>query len=107
MPKYLSAADVAVLWRDDIPLNNVACPSKFGEFVTMGLYVIHNGTVDIAKNFIEDNDAGIIVKTPEEITIDRSRLGAEPRKNRCNAGYKMFSVECIAKSYISHYCNKN
>lgn len=107
MPKYLSAADVAVLWREDIPLNNVACPSKFGEFVTMGLYVIHNGTVDIAKHFIEDNDAGIIVNAPEEIKIDMSKLDLEVRKNRCAVGYNMFSVECIAKSYISHYINKN
>lgn len=107
MPKYLSAADVAVLWREDIPLNNVACPSKFGEFVTMGLYVIHNGTVDIAKRFIEDNDAGVIVSKPEEIVIDRKKLDFEERRKRSVAGYNMFSVECVAKSYISHYQNKN
>jgi hypothetical protein len=107
MPKYLSAADVAVLWRDNIPLNNLACPSKFGEFVIMGLYVIHNGTVDIAKRYIEDNDAGIIVNTPEDIKIDMSKLDIETRKRRCVAGFNMFSVERIAKSYISHYINKN
>jgi len=107
MPKYLAAADVAVLWRDDIPLNNVACPSKFGEFVTMGLYVIHNGSVAIAKEFIEKNEAGIIVSNPKDIQIDKLKLGLDVRRIRCKAGYDMFSVECIAKSYIDHYLNKN
>lgn len=107
MPKYLSAADVAVLWREDIPLNRVACPSKFGEFVTMGLYVIHNGTVAIAKEFIENNGAGIIVNSPESIEIDKAKLQKEERLKRCKAGYNTFSVECIASSYISHYQNKN
>lgn len=107
MPKYLSAADVAILWRENNPLNKVACPSKFGEFVTMGLYAIHNGTVDIAKRFIEDNNAGIIVSSSKEIEVDLRNLDIESRKKRSEAGFKLFSVECIAKDYISHYKNKN
>ena len=106
MPKYLSAADIAALWRENIPLNNVACPSKFGEFVTMGLPIIHNGSVMIAKDFIEKNNAGIIVKEPEDIQIDKTWFGLLERKKRAELGHELFSVENIAQSYISHYSNR-
>lgn len=99
MPLYLSACDAALLWRDDVMLNNVACPSKYSEFAVMGLYVIHNKTVDIATCFIRDNNCGQLVYQPEEITLNSDLFVEEARRTRCSAGYKMFSIEEIAKSY--------
>lgn len=99
MPSYLSACDAALLWRDDVLLNNVACPSKYCEFAEMGLYVIHNKTVDIATRFIKDNNCGLLVDTPEEIELPLELFSEEARQLRCSIGHKTFSVEEIAKSY--------
>ena len=99
MAGYLSACDAAMLWRDDVPLNNVASPSKYSEFACMGLYVIHNKTVDIATHFIKENDCGQLVDNPEEINLTPELFTDDVRQDRCTAGHKMFSVEEIAKSY--------
>ena len=100
MPAYLSACDAALLWRDDVPLNHVACPSKFSEFAVMGLYVIHNQTVDITTNFIRDYGCGLLVSSPEEINLSTEMFSEASRQKRCVVGYKMFSVEKIADSYF-------
>lgn len=99
MPAYLSACDAAMLWRDDVLLNNVACPSKYSEFAIMGLYVIHNGTVDIAKQFIESKQCGQIVSAPTEISLKPSFFSFEERMRRCVEGNKVFSIDIIAESY--------
>lgn len=99
MPDYLSACDAALLWRDDVPLNNVACPSKYSEFAVMGLYVIHNKTVDIATRFINENKCGLLVDNPEEILLSEDKFSEEDRLRRCVAGHKVFSIEEIARSY--------
>lgn len=99
MPAYLSACDAALLWRDDVLLNNVASPSKYSEFAVMGLYVIHNGTVEIAKQFIEENDCGQITTNPNDIHLERAMFNERERQRRCDAGYKVFSIDVIARSY--------
>lgn len=101
MPAYLSASDAALLWRDDVPLNNVACPSKYSEFAVMGLYVIHNKTVDIVTRFIDDYSCGTIVDNPEEISLKDGLFDDESRVKRCEVGREVFSIEEIAKSYFS------
>jgi len=99
MPDYLSACDAALLWRDDVPLNNVACPSKYGEFAVMGLYVIHNKTVDIVTRFIQDNNCGLLVDSPEDIAIPHNLFNGQERLRRSKAGYGLFSIEEVARSY--------
>lgn len=104
MPGYLAAADIAILWRDNNVVNEVASPSKFSEFAAMGLWVIHNGTVRIASDFIRQNNAGIIVNSIDEIT--EKQIGSFSNYDRTyysTIGRKIFGVENIAKSYIMHY----
>lgn len=105
MPAYLSAADVAVLWRDKVLLNEVASPSKFSEFALMGLFMIHNNSVSLASSFIRDNNAGILVDTPDQISISEDMLTLEARELRCRAGYELFSIEGIADSYYKLLTN--
>lgn len=105
MPDYLSACDAALLWRDDVLLNNVASPSKYSEFAVMGLFVIHNKTVDLATSFIKDNHCGILVDNPHNIILNKEDFSEEERKRRCICGYNMFSIEIIAKNYKEHYEN--
>jgi len=67
MPAMLSAADIAVLWRDDTFINQSASPSKFSEFAAMGVYVIHNGSVAVATQYLRECGAGLIVRDMAEI----------------------------------------
>ncbi|MBR5696123.1 MAG: hypothetical protein IKX43_07850 [Paludibacteraceae bacterium] len=106
MPAVLSAADMAVLWRDDTFMNNSASPSKFSEFASMGLYVIHNKTVKVAVDHIQATGAGCLVDEVEEITSLPSC--EELRYNRqrwCEAGLSAFGVESLGQSYMRTYDN--
>ena len=104
MPKYLSAADIAVLWRDNTFMNNSASPSKFSEFAAMGLYVVHNGSVAIASDFIKNNNAGCIVEAVSNIinsiNPDVVRAG---RNERVKKGLETFGIESLGTSYIKLY----
>ena len=101
MPHYLSAADVALLWREDNPVNNVASPSKFSEFAVMGLYVIHNGTVDLAKAYIEKFKSGYIVTDVDNVKIPTIHEILAKRVSWIDFGKEMFSVDIITKDYLS------
>lgn len=104
MPGYLAAADIAILWRDNSIVNNIASPSKFSEFAAMGLWVIHNDTVRIASDFIRQNNAGIIVRSINEITGELlSSFRNYDRIFKSTLGREAFGVENITKSYIMHY----
>lgn len=104
MPGYLAAADIAILWRDNNIVNEVASPSKFSEFAAMGLWVIHNGTVRIALDFIQQNNAGIIVRSIDEITEELlNSFRNYDRIYKSTLGREAFGIENIAKSYIMHY----
>lgn len=58
VPKYLSAADIGILWRDRTFINYSASPSKLSEFAASGLFIIHNGSVNIAEEYIENMAQG-------------------------------------------------
>lgn len=105
MPEMLSAADVAVLWRDDVVMNQVASPSKFSEFASMGIYVIHNATVHLAAEYIRSTGCGILVNDVEDITLDKFNRHeiTTRRKARINVGVKTFGIHGIAESYSKLY----
>lgn len=100
MPRYLSAADVAILWREDNPVNNVASPSKFSEFATMGLYVIHNGTVGLAEHYINTTNAGCIINNAGEFIIPDTSYINEHRNTWMIQGERCFGISSIADDYI-------
>ncbi|MBO7605989.1 MAG: hypothetical protein J6T28_00020 [Paludibacteraceae bacterium] len=104
MPAMLSAADVAVLWRDDTFINNSASPSKFSEFAAMGLYVIHNKTVQVAVEHIQSTGAGCLVNNEEEINALPSYEELQSQRQRwCEAGLSIFGVDSLGDSYIRKY----
>ena len=104
MPKYLSAADIAILWRDDTFMNNSASPSKFSEFASMGLYVIHNRSVAVATDFIAKYNTGVLCNDPEAAiaSIDIESVKTK-RQKRCEIGQHTFSVQYLGQSYINTY----
>lgn len=103
MPAMLSAADIAVLWREDTFMNNSASPSKFSEFAIMGLYVLHNGSVDIAKNYIQATGAGVIINEMDEIKTLSLSFDCINRPEWIDAGTKAFGMDSIGTNYTDIY----
>lgn len=65
VPRYLRAADLGILLRAPDPLNEVACPTKFAEFVTSGLPVMISAGIGDCSRFVAERDAGIVLPAPD------------------------------------------
>jgi glycosyltransferase involved in cell wall biosynthesis len=61
VPGYLSAADLGFLIRDNLPLNRVASPTKFAEYLACGLPVVSSPYVDIVRDAIVRRGLGIVI----------------------------------------------
>jgi glycosyltransferase involved in cell wall biosynthesis len=61
IPGYLSAADIGFLLRAPHPLNTVASPIKFGEYLASGLSVVSSPGIGDISQTIEQRDLGILV----------------------------------------------
>jgi hypothetical protein len=112
VPKYLSAADIALMIRDKSIVNKVASPVKFSEFVCSGLPVVTNGNVDAINDYIQSTGHGLIIK--DTCDLNRSNiemLRAISREEISQTGHSIYSVEKIAQCYLSGYLkmseNKN
>lgn len=104
VPKMLSAVDIAVLWRDDTFINNSASPSKFSEFATMGLFVIHNGTVNIATDYISKCGGGCVVGKIDDLNNETfDSVSFNNRLLWIDKGKEEFGIENIGESYKKIY----
>ena len=65
VPGYLRAADLGVLLRAPDPLNEVACPTKFAEYMLSGLPVLISPGIGDCSPFVGENAAGIVLATPD------------------------------------------
>lgn len=65
MVKYLNAADYGLLFRENVPMNNVASPSKFAEYMLCGLPTIISEGVGDYSELCEKEGLGILFKETE------------------------------------------
>lgn len=104
MPAFLSAADAGILWRENLPFNNTASPSKLSEFAATGLFIIHNGSVHIANDYIKQSKAGIILESPNDISQTLIKtIKEQNREQNCISGQTMFGISAVGNSYIKLY----
>ena len=104
VPKYLSAADIGILWRDRTFINYSASPSKLSEFAASGLFIIHNGSVNIAEEYIEKYGAGVIIEDMSNLNTNQIELiKQQNRIKNAISGQNMFGVNAIGNSYINLY----
>lgn len=59
--RWLSAADIGLLLRADHPLNGVACPTKFAEYVLSGLSVVISEGIGDLAGWVRGLDLGLCV----------------------------------------------
>jgi hypothetical protein len=104
MPRFLSASDIAIVWREKNLLNACASPSKFSEFAAMGLYVIHNNSVDLISDYIVRYNHGILLEEVNYCDFSIfSNIKSNNRSSLSKLGRKSFGVEIISKRYKDLY----
>jgi glycosyltransferase involved in cell wall biosynthesis len=101
---YMSAADVAIIFREKNIVNKVASPVKFSEYLCSGLPIISNKNVDIIKKCIENTGYGLIINSMDDITLEAvDKLCAISRNKISEYGRKHFGIESVAESYLKIY----
>ena len=59
--KYLNAADISLMLREDVLMNNVASPTKFSEYILSGIpCIMSNGVYDFAQ-IIKETGFGVVL----------------------------------------------
>lgn len=61
MPGYLMAADMGLLLREEHPLNEVASPTKFAEYMIAGLPAMISENIGDYSAFVRLNKTGIVI----------------------------------------------
>jgi len=82
--RHLRAADLGVLLRAPDPTNEVACPTKFAEYVMTGLPVLISAGIGDCSAFVAKHDAGAVLATPDAAAAIAAvtRLRHEPDATR-------------------------
>jgi len=104
MFKYLCAADAAIIFRKKGVTNQVASPVKFSEYVSCGLPVLTNDSVDLITDYIKLNNCGQILNSLN--AIDSTILSTIKKLDRNSISIKGqldFGIETIANQYIDFY----
>jgi len=76
VPRLLAAADYGLLLRQSSPVNRVACPVKFGEYLACGLRPILTPGIGDQSRLAQDEDLGVVV-TPDQVDAAARCLAAD------------------------------
>lgn len=100
---YLNAADIGIIIRNSDVVNNVASPIKFSEYISCGLPIVSNRSVDIINRIIDKTSFGKIMDLPD---IDTNTINFLIKLNRyqiSNFGRSIFSIDDITRNYMDIY----
>ena len=96
MVKYLNAADYGILFRENVPMNNVASPSKFAEYILCGLPTIISEGVGDYSAMCEPNGLGVLV--PENQMKNLNEFDFEKLKN---ASFDRNKIAAYGRQFLS------
>ena len=104
VPKYLNAVDIAIVWRDNNVVNQVASPVKFSEYVCSGLPVIANDGVCLIKNYIQITGFGELINSFDDINEEVvAKLEMLNREEISSKGRELYASKTIIDQYIKMY----
>ena len=92
--KYLNAADIAFLLRDDVVLNRVASPTKLAEYMFCGLPII---TTSVSDWWIYDKSIVFNIDR-QSISEIGTFIANSNRKKIAEYAHKNLSIECDRKN---------
>lgn len=101
---YLNAADCGVILRENILLNNVAAPTKIGEYLGCGLPIIMTeGIGDFSELLNENGIAKVIdldfgkLDIKEIVSFVRQRKNSTEKNRIMNFAHHYFAIETYLK----------
>ena len=104
---YLSACDVGFLLRDDLLLNNVSSPTKFGEYLACGVPVISSSCICDIKDIIAKYNVGMLFSEDMDKVIAFAQGVMRSRQewaNRCVSFVEQnYSWEVYASKLMAIY----
>jgi glycosyltransferase involved in cell wall biosynthesis len=108
VPRYLRAADLGVLLRAPDPLNEVACPTKFAEYVMTGLPVLISAGIGDCSPLVAAERAGAVLAAPDPsaAVAALAAIRAEPeaaRRARIAAVGQRLSRQRFAREMAAFY----
>ena len=102
--RYLSAADIAILWRDKSLTNKVASPVKFSEYLCCGLPIVANNSVELVTTTINKYHCGLIVDEIRNLNSHNISYLLNLNRDQIAAiGRKKFGIKNIAIKYKDIY----
>lgn len=97
------AADLAVLIREDHPLNEVACPTKFAEYVMCGLPVLITEGLGDLSELVQRKKLGIVMKDEKDFTALDEPL-ATLRMKAASSSWRLRTAEVGRERFAwNHY----
>jgi len=104
MSAYLSASDIAILWRDKSVVNDVASPVKFAEYVCCGLPVITSKHVDQSAEFVRRTGNGAIIDELDALREEDIREILKLNRDRISEqGRDFFGIDQCVLKYLKAY----
>ena len=109
MPRLLRASDLGILLREHHPLNVVACPTKFAEFVMSGLPVLISSGIGDCSSFVAENGIGIVLDEPDPeaavhaLASIRAEAGKPARERIAALGCDHFSRQRYVRELSELY----
>jgi glycosyltransferase involved in cell wall biosynthesis len=101
---YLNAADVGILFRRKDMVNHVAAPIKFSEYMSCGLPVIANDSIDSVVEIIEQTGMGKIINEPKCINMEViQKLLKMDREEISRKALNQFGINKIGSQYLDCY----
>lgn len=105
VPGYLNAADVGLILREDSPVNRVAAPVKFGEYLCCGLPVLITKGVGDTERIVAGLKAGwLLDHADSEPDVERiSLLPSADRRELAEKAARLFSIRENVKKAMEVY----
>ena len=104
VPAYLSAADVAIIFRAKSIVNDVASPVKFSEYINVGLPVIADHNVGAIRDYISSTGHGALVNDVNDVTTELiNSLKHIDRSAISELGKHHYGIQHISQKYIKEY----
>ena len=94
---YLNATDYGILFRENLPINNQASPTKFAEYILAGLKVIISEGVGDFSEFVREHDCGQVVSLVDgEFDVETQKLSPytlEKERRISKLGHELLSTQ--------------
>lgn len=102
--RFLSAADIGIIMRHDISVNNVASPVKVGEYLACGLPVILTRGIGDYSEMLPTAGVGLLLDEGEDkVSQVLSFVGQYDRVSQRDAAIRFATSRLTMSAYWHHY----